>query len=166
MARKPGPWRPGKPPRGNTWAVTHGAYSQRAIEAKAAEVHDELLVVAPWLTEDRFIPSTHRYLTAAAREALLHDHIMKVAEEKGAGAIPSRVFEQATAAARLANQLAEGLGLTVKGHAQIRLLLSSADATDTKTVTDLARTGRAIRRKATRRLALDSGEVETQENEE
>ena len=51
---------------GNSAALVHGAHSARAIAAKAAEVHSELLTIAPYLAEPKFIPAVHRYLTAAA----------------------------------------------------------------------------------------------------
>lgn len=86
--RQPGPWKPGPPPRGNTWHLVHGADSPRAIAAKAQQVHDELLTIAPYLAEEKFLPSVDRYLRAAAREALLDDHITAVSASKGTGAVP------------------------------------------------------------------------------
>jgi hypothetical protein len=125
---------------GNTAAVTHGADSQRFIAQKARQVHVALLDVAPYLAEPKFLPAVERYLNAAGREALLHDHVSRVSAEKGAGAVPSRVWEQATAAARLAAKLASDLGLDPIGHARIRSLSAGAEATEA-TLADLAARG-------------------------
>ena len=118
-------WPPFKP--GHRLSLIHGADSARAIEAKAAEVHDELLSIAPYLAEDKFIPAVNRYLQAAAREALLDRHIQAVSAEKGAGAVSSRLWEQATAATRLAAKLGSDLGLDPIGHARIRALAVGAE---------------------------------------
>jgi len=142
--------RSGHPPRhpdfevGNTTALVHGASSERAIAARAEQVHAELLTIAPYLDEDKFLPAVRRYLQAASREALLHGHVERLSAEKGPGAVPARVWEQATAAARLAHKLSEDLGLTPHGHARIRALSASAGTTEA-TLEDLASRGREIR---------------------
>lgn len=136
----------------NTMAVTHGARSERAIAAKAAEVHAELLEVAPYLREDKFLPAVNRYLQAAAREALLHHHIVSVSDERGPGAVASRVWEQATAASRLAAKLGSDLGLDPIGHARIRALSTGADVAE-RSLTDLQQRGRQIREQ--RQAALE-----------
>jgi hypothetical protein len=97
---------------GNTASLVHGSYSDRAISDRAVEVHSALLEHAPYLDEPRFIPAVDRYLKAAARESLLHDYITSVCDEKGPGAVPSRTWEQATAASRLSAKLGSDLGLT------------------------------------------------------
>lgn len=126
--RASGPWKPGPPfPRGNKLSVIHGANSPAAISARAAEVHAALLEAAPYLDDQKFLPAVNRYLEAAAREALLHGHIERTAAEKGTGAVPSRVWEQATAAARLAAKLGSDLGLDPIGHARIRALSVGAE---------------------------------------
>jgi hypothetical protein len=137
-----GEWPSGHDPfeAGNEVAVKHGGYSERYIAAKAAEVHAELLDLAPYLREAKFIPAVNRYLQAAAREALLHGHIVKLCDEKGPGAVPSRVWEQATAAARLAAKLGSDLGLDPLGHARIRALSAGAEATEAS-LADLAARG-------------------------
>lgn len=128
---------------GNTAALVHGGSSERAIASRARVVHEELLTVAPYLAEAKFVPSVDRYLKAAAREALLHEHIVRLSEEKGPGAVPSRVWENATAAARLAAKLGSDLGLDPLGHARIRALSAGADSR--VALADLADEGRRIR---------------------
>ncbi len=123
---------PGKgPARGYSWppfsngnmkAVTHGGNSERIIAEKAREVHDAPLDVAPYLAEPKWIPAVARYLRAAAREELLDAHVSRLSAEKGAGAVPPRVWEQATSSANLAARLGSNLGLDPIGHAKITSL--------------------------------------------
>ena len=112
---------------GNTAALVHGGNSERAIAERAADVHAELAGVAPWLSERHFAPALHRYLRAAAREALLDEHVQRVCAEKGADAVPARVWEQATAAARLAAKLGQDLGLDPIGHARLKAVAATAE---------------------------------------
>jgi hypothetical protein len=154
--------RPGHPPRhepfekGNRFSVvSHGASSPRAIAARAAEIHDALLDAAPYLAEDRFLPAVSRYLSAAAREALLHDHITRVSQEKGVGAVPVRLWPEATAAARLAAKLGSDLGLDPHGYARIRALSVGANVGQA-TLADLAATGKAIRERRDAELAAEA----------
>ena len=146
-------WPPFEP--GNSKALVHGGSSPRAIAERAELVHAELLTVAPYLSEPKFLPSVSRYLNAAAREALLHEHIVSVSEEQGVGKVPSRVWEQATAAARLAAKLGSDLGLDPIGHARIRALSAGADAR--ASLADLAAEGRRLRNGE---AELESGEVD------
>ncbi|MGA9315926.1 MAG: hypothetical protein WBV77_15010 [Solirubrobacteraceae bacterium] len=149
---------------GNDVALRHGAYSERAIAERAEQVHGELLAVAPYLDEPRFIPAVQRYLSAASREALLDEHIRTVTAEKGAGAVPARAWEQATAAARLAAKLGSDLGLDPIGHARIRALSAGAEATESS-LTDLAAEGRRVRIAAEQRIA-DAGVTDDAESGE
>jgi hypothetical protein len=121
-------------------SLVHGASSERAIEAVAAEVHETIRDVAPWLDEPQFAPAVHRYLRAASREQLLDQFIAQTVEAKGAGKVPSRTWEQATAATRLANSLASDLGLTPTGHARLRAIAGGAAAAEL-TLGDLVRKG-------------------------
>jgi hypothetical protein len=129
---------------GNLAKVTSGARSPRVIAERAEHVHAELLTYAPYLDEDRFIPAVRRYLHAASREALLDDHIREVCDEKGAGAVSSRTWEQVSAAARLAAKLGSDLGLDPIGHAKIRALSASAGASE-QSLGDLAAAGARVR---------------------
>jgi hypothetical protein len=126
---------------GNSAALVHGGNSSRAVAAKAVQVHNELLTIAPYLAEDKFIPAVNRYLQAAAREALLDGHVQAVSAEKGPGAVSAKVWEQVTAAARLASKLGSDLGLDPLGHARIRALSIGAEATEAS-LSDLEARGR------------------------
>jgi hypothetical protein len=131
---------------GNTAALVHGAESERAVNAPAVEVHAELLRYAPYLNEDKFLPAVNRYLQAAAPEALLHEFILKTCDDKGPGAVPSRTWEQATAASRLSAKLGSDLGLDVIGHARIRALTVGAEV-GAASLDGLMAEGRAIRQR-------------------
>ncbi len=135
------------PARGHSWppfqpghqlSRTHGAYSVNAIAERAKEVHLALLEVAPWLNEERYAPTVHRYLMAAAREALADKALTESAR------FSPRLAEAATAAARLAWSMADALGLTPGGHARLKVLVAEATSAETS-IADLAERGRAIR---------------------
>jgi hypothetical protein len=161
MGRERPPFEPG-----NQVAKRHGAYSERAIAERAEDVHAELLEHAPYLSESRFMPAVARYLAAASREALLHEHIERVTAAKGAGAVPARVWEQATAAARLAAKLGSDLGLDPIGHARIRALSAASGASEaSQSLAELTEQGRRIRLAAERRTAIDAS-AEDDDDEE
>ena len=102
---------------GNSVALTHGAYSGRAIEAKAATVRETLLEVAPWLDQQEYAPAVARFLRAEARSLLLDEAIRNQAAERGGpDKVAMRLWEQPTAADRLAAQLGNVLGLDPLGR--------------------------------------------------
>lgn len=141
---------------GNTVALVHGGNSQRAIAAKAIEVHETLIDHAPYLAEAIFAPQVNRYLQATAREQLLHEYIIKLSDDKGPQAVPSRVWEQSTAATRLAAKLADDLGLSPRGHAELKAIAASAETAESS-LSDLRRRGAEITaRKAAQFAALDA----------
>jgi hypothetical protein len=123
--------------------LVHGADSHRTIAAMSKVVHEQLLEVAPWCDKPHLLPSVNRYLEAAGREALLHAHITAVSAEKGPGAVPSRLWEQATAATRLAHMIAADLGLTPLGEERLRATAGHAALTE-RSLADLAEEGRQI----------------------
>jgi hypothetical protein len=148
--RPPGPWRLDQPPpRGNTFALVHGADSERAVEAKAQEVRTTLLDVAPWLAPAEFAPAVSRFLRAEARALMLHRHIAQTSEEHGPSKVPVRLWEQATAADRLAAQLGNVLGLDPLGRARLQSLAVGTELS-VASLSKLAEEGSAI---ATRRMA-------------
>ncbi len=114
----------------NTASLVHGAESPRAIAGKAEEIHETLVQHAPWLNSAVFLPQVNRYLQAAAREQLIHDHIMGLCTDVGARAVPQRLWESATACARLAGQLANELGLSPCGHAELKQLAAGAEVAE------------------------------------
>jgi hypothetical protein len=123
--------------KGNALGLVHGAgadpratnpsgASARVIAKRAARIQKKLLVFAPWLDSDEFIPAVKLYLNAAARESLLHDHIIKTTAEKGTAGVPQRLHEAATAATRLSAQLGDDLGLSPAGRARLQILTAAA----------------------------------------
>lgn len=137
--------------------LVHGARSPRAIAAMSEVVHEQLLEVAPWCDRPHLLPSVNRYLEAAAREALLHSHITAVSDEKGIGAVPSRLWEQATAATRLAHMIAGDLGLTPMGEERLRATAGHAALAE-NAVDRLTSNGAEILRATEARLAAEAGE--------
>jgi len=144
MTRQPGPWRPGPPPKNNKWAVVvHGAYSPRIVSEMMEKLQPVVLAQAPWLLDEQYAEEFLRYLRSAAIEQLLSNHIFAVAEQKGIGEVPSRTLEQRTAAARLASLQAEKLGLTPRGHAELRRIVAETRSSE-QTIQAMANNGRAI----------------------
>lgn len=121
-------WPPFEP--GHTHSLVHGASSERMIEARAAEVRVQLFELAPWLQQDAFVPAVARYLRAEARELLIHEHIAKVAAEKGAGAVPQRLWEAATACANASMRTSALLGLDPTSYAHLRATTGNAAAAE------------------------------------
>lgn len=105
---------------GNTRALTHGANSDRTVSARAEVVQADIVAAAPWLDRPHLRPALERYAAASAREALLHEHIMELSAAESPSAVGTRVWEQATAAARLAAKLARDLGLVPRGRVMLR----------------------------------------------
>jgi len=129
---------------GNEKALTHGAYSPRMIEEKAADVRETLLEICPWLDVPEYAPAIARFLRAEARSLLLHSAILKQAAERGGeDKVSSRLWEQATASDRLAAQLGNVLGLDPLGRARLAQTASAAEL-NVHTLGDLAAAGRAV----------------------
>ena len=121
--------------------IEHGAYTPARIAERAVVVHESLLKVAPWLSEEHYAPSVDRYLKATAREQLAHEALI----DRGAtGKGFTRLLETATAASRLAWFMADALGLTPTGHARMKVLI--ADAVEAEvSLGDLAAEGARVR---------------------
>lgn len=120
---------------GNTSRLVHGAYSDRSIAERAQLVHDRLLEVCPWLAAPHFAPSVQRYAQATAREQLANDGLKSVAK------LSPRLLEAATAAARLAWQMGDALGLTPAGHARLKILVAGGEHAELSVVEAVKRRG-------------------------
>ncbi len=123
---------------GNTAALVHGGDSPRTIEARAAEVREQLFEIAPWLDKAAFVPAVARFLRAEAREQLIHQHIAEVSAEKGAGAVPQRLWESATACANASMKASALLGLDPQSYARLRATTGAAASTEASLVGRLA----------------------------
>lgn len=144
--RWPGDTRPPFEP-GNVVALRHGGTSERAIEAKAAEVRTRLFGLAPWLANEAFVPAVARFLRAEAREILLHQHIVETVATDGVDAVPQRVWEAANAAANVAIKASSVLGLDASSYARLRATTLGGDVAE-QSLADLVAEGAAIRRRA------------------
>jgi hypothetical protein len=120
--------------------MVHGADSDRAIEARAAEVRSKLFELAPWLTQEVFVPAVARYMRAEARELLIHEHIVSVSSSEGAGEVPQRLWEAATACSNASMKASALLGLDPQSYARLRAVTGHAAATEA-TLADLAARG-------------------------
>jgi hypothetical protein len=126
---------------GHTLSIVHGADSPRTVAARAELVRPRLFEVCPWLHETMDVIAVDRFLRAEARALILHEHIAAVTDEKGAGKVPVRLWEQVTAADRLAAQLGNVLGLDPTGRARLQQTVASTEAT----LADLAAQGAQTR---------------------
>jgi len=108
------------------------------------------------LSADQYAPAVARYLQATAREQLLHRFITETVAERGAGAVPSRTWEQVTAATRLAAQLSTQLGLDPIGHARLQAVAGAAQVTQI-TIADLVEQGARTRQSAEARMVDAEG---------
>jgi len=127
---------------GHTLSLVHGADSPRTIEARSAEVRERIFELAPWLQQDAFVPAVARYLRAEARELLIHEHIVKVSTEDGAGAVSQRLWEAATGCANASMKASALLGLDPQSYARLRATTGHAAATEA-TLADLRADGAA-----------------------
>jgi len=128
-------WPPFEP--GHTLSVKHGADSERAIEARAAELRPKLFELCPWLEEHDVI-AVARFLRVEARSLILDAYMAEIIDQQGPGKVPIRMWEQANATDRLAGDLGSKLGLDTAGRAQLRQTVASTTAT----LADLADQGR------------------------
>lgn len=155
---EPGPWSRPAFQRGHALRRTHGADHEGTIEERATEVRAHLEDLCPWLAADEYAPAVARFLRAEARALILHDHIEATVASHGAGKVASRVWEQATAADRLAAQLGNVLGLDPLGRAKLQALTAGAEV-QMATLADLSAQGRAARLAAEERMAAVSDAV-------
>jgi hypothetical protein len=90
------------------------------MAARAEQVHDAILQVAPYLTEAVYAPAVARYIAAEARRQALDDYVADVCATRGAGKVPSRTWEQLASWVRLTSQLGDNLGLSPLGRAKLK----------------------------------------------
>jgi len=136
---------------GHTLSLRHGAYSERAIQAKADAIRDQLYTVAPWLDADKDVLAVARFLRVEARCRLLHAAIEEQAVERGPARVSTRLHEQAIASDRLAAQLGGSLGLDPLGRAKLQRQAASAVEAEA-TIADLTAEGRRVRLAAEQRI--------------
>lgn len=119
-------WPPAGP--GNGLALTHGAYSPRKVGERAELVLTDLLVSRPDLADDfgSSLP-IGAYCQALARSELAHEGI----EQAAAAGRPvnARLLESASAAARVAKELGDTLGIGPRAEAELRQIKAQTAVT-------------------------------------
>jgi hypothetical protein len=147
--------RPGHPARhepfepGHLLALKHGAYSPRLVGERAELVRSDLLAALPGLTEDpeSTLPVA-LYCRAVAREELAHEGL-EAAVASGKPISP-RLLEAASAAARVARELGDGLGVGPRASAE----LSQIRAETALSLAQLAQQAPAVLAALNRALAV------------
>lgn len=113
---------------GNTAALVHGAYSPRKVGERAELVRQELLTLSPSLADDPESASPLAlYCRAVAREELAHEAIEHAAA--ASSPISPRLLEAASAAARVAKELGDALGIGPRAAAELRQIRASTALT-------------------------------------
>jgi hypothetical protein len=105
--------------KGNMVAARHGAFSERVIEQRAAEIRSYLTSSFPYLAEETFNEALLRYCRAEARSRMLHQYVMDVAETDGVQAVRPYLWTETSRAESNAQKFAQDLGLDPMGHARI-----------------------------------------------
>ena len=79
---------------GNTAALVHGAYSERAIAAKCDELSpgfaEWVAKRAAWAARPEFGPARINLLRASALVEMLYDDVIDTATARGSAAVPTR----------------------------------------------------------------------------
>lgn len=156
--------RPGHPARhpdfepGNAVALRHGAYSDRVVGEKIAELapgfRGWLVEHAPWAAGEPFAPLVLNYLRSTAVLELLLSSVVETAQTQGAAKVPTRRYETALSALRGQREALRDMGLTPGTKAE----LAATVATTESTLVDLAERGAALN--AERQAALDAAEAD------
>jgi len=129
---------------GNRVAVRHGGYSPVLVREAAQPIIAELYQIAPWLQAPEFLPSVANYAETLAQATLLTTMVAKITAEKGVEKVPSRTWEQLTAARRLVHHIGNDFGLTPQGRARLAATATAADLGQ-ETLASVIASGRAAR---------------------
>ena len=140
----------------NKLAVSHGAYSPVMVAAKADELRPMVMKAAPWTTAPEFAGTLELYVRTLATALLGLEHIAKVTEEKGYGAVPNRLVESVNAMTNTAMRAGTLLGLDPRAKAQIQALTASTESS-LAGLAQLAQRGQAIRER--RDAALNAADT-------
>jgi hypothetical protein len=116
----PRPARPYGP--ANLESLRHGAYSPRKVGERAEIVRQELLELVPQLGDPETASIVGLYSRAVAREELAHEAVE-------GGTVNARLLEAVSAAARVAKELGDALGVGPRAAAEIRQIRAETSAT-------------------------------------
>ncbi len=146
-----------RPARGYSWppfapghelSLKHGVYSERKIGEKGAEVLADLADVMPALVSDPDSAAlVGLYVRAVAREQLGHLAIERLVANKLP--IPPRLLEAVSAAARVAKEVGDSLGVGPRAGAELRQIRAQTALT----MSELARQAPAVLEAVRRTLA-------------
>lgn len=135
-------WEPFGP--GNRAAVRHGAKSEVLVSERAGAVAEALFEQCPWMVDvDR--QAIDRFCRLEARAQMLHEYVMRVAEEVGIEHVRSSVLTEATRADMGAQKAAQDLGLDPTGRARVLKDLGWARQLSQGSVGALAERGAKLR---------------------
>jgi hypothetical protein len=112
----------------NTLSLRHGTYSPRVVGQVAELVRTELLAQRPDLAGPEMATAVGLFCRASAREQIGH-----LALERASAAnapISPRLLESVSAAARVAKELADSLGLSPRSAAELRAITTSVRLTE------------------------------------
>jgi len=98
---------------GHELSTVHGAYSPRRVGERADVVRAELVGLMPGIDDPEMAAPLALYCRATAREELAHEALE-------AGNLSPRLLEAASAAARVAKELGDALGIGPRAAAELR----------------------------------------------
>jgi hypothetical protein len=108
---------------GNTFGLVHGAWSQRTVDAKAAELREQMLAAlnefAPWTSDPAFLFVVEVLFDALARKRLIQTHIEQVTAEGATAKVAMRLWDMANSTDRLILETCDRLGLAPEAKARL-----------------------------------------------
>ncbi len=110
---------------GNELSIRHGSYSVRVVGQVAELVRSELLAERPDLVGPEMATAVGLFCRASAREQIGH-----LALERASAAnapISPRLLESVSAAARVAKELGDSLGLSPRSAAELRAITTASN---------------------------------------
>jgi hypothetical protein len=148
---------------GNTAHLRHGAYSVRKVGERAEIVRAELLDLVPSLDDPESASLVALYARATAREELAHEaieagsltpHVLEIIRKQfpqmlQPGNVSPRLLEAASAAARVAKELGDSLGVGPRASAELRQIRAQTALT----MSELARQAPMVLEAVRRTLA-------------
>lgn len=153
-----------RPPRGYSWrtawpgndlAVTHGARSERLINADAQELVTQATAVIPWLAQPEYEASVRAWARAEAVVNRLASWLAEVGILDDEGK-PRHALQELGRFERQAAERRADLGLTPASRARIERDLSSSVHSRVSSLADAMKEGRQIRLEAEGRLASEA----------
>jgi hypothetical protein len=111
---------------GNLAAVRHGAFSNAVVSAEAVAFRASLVAECSWNLEADTV-AIEQFCRAEARATLLHNHVVKVAEELGVDAVRPYLWAECTRANMNAMRCTDRLGLSPLARAKLLKIARSGN---------------------------------------